>query len=439
MNHPSSRLFPTPTSQLQQPSIPSAPLAFTISPNEPRRAILPYIDMISIVSAPSAISPPGPLYYDARPPGAMSYYPDQNTTRLSGSSSSSHVWDKRTSDPAVWATTSSSALNTPVRVPRKDPLAGWSPASSTSSSTITTATAATSPGISAQPLQVLPPIQIDVTPVPKTDYSDDDRPRLPSLSATVSQPRFGPTPQPLSQLSTPPVPVAEIPPQAHMSHTESIERARAVTEYRRGIERVQENSSHIYHFVARHSPPPPSGSPVPYPGQSPPLSMIEEILRRARENVRFLQAWRDATEASELRRRATATATRNSVERAQYADEEDKTERGISVGIVRTSRGSTPPPSKKRLRGIQPSRCHQCGISETPEWRRGPDGARTLCNACGLHHAKLIKKRGILTAAAVANSINVSTSAQSIPDGVVMPTAMSVNDETLGYSTRHWQ
>ncbi|KAK9377303.1 uncharacterized protein V1513DRAFT_95198 [Lipomyces chichibuensis] len=437
MNNPSSRLFPTPTSQVQQ-SYP--PLAFTASPNVPRRAVLPYVDMISIVSAPSAIPPPGPLYYEARPHGALSYYSDQSTTRLSGSSSSSHVWDTRTTDPAVWATTSSSTLSTPVRVPRKDPLAGWSPASSTASSTITTATAATSPGISAQPPRVLPPIQIDVAPVPVTDHSDDDRPRLPSLSATVSQPRlFGPTPQPLSQLSTPPVPVAEIPPQPLMSHTESIERARAVAEYRRDIERVQENSSHIYHFVGRHSPPPPSGSEAPYSGQKPPLSMIDDILRRARENVRFLQAWRDATEASELQRRATATAARNSVERAQYADEEDKTERGISVGIVQTSRGSTPPPSKKRARGIQPSRCHQCGISDTPEWRRGPDGARTLCNACGLHHAKLIKKRGILAAAGVANSQNTSTSATSFSGGVVMPTAMSLNDEARAYSAHNWQ
>ncbi|ORE18776.1 hypothetical protein BCV71DRAFT_226745 [Rhizopus microsporus] len=38
-------------------------------------------------------------------------------------------------------------------------------------------------------------------------------------------------------------------------------------------------------------------------------------------------------------------------------------------------------------------RCHSCNISETPEWRRGPDGARTLCNACGLHYAKLTKKQ----------------------------------------------
>jgi hypothetical protein len=31
-----------------------------------------------------------------------------------------------------------------------------------------------------------------------------------------------------------------------------------------------------------------------------------------------------------------------------------------------------------------PGKCHSCNIRETPEWRRGPDGARTLCNACGL-------------------------------------------------------
>lgn len=29
-------------------------------------------------------------------------------------------------------------------------------------------------------------------------------------------------------------------------------------------------------------------------------------------------------------------------------------------------------------------KCHSCSTTETPEWRRGPDGARTLCNACGL-------------------------------------------------------
>ncbi|KAG8858699.1 hypothetical protein FRB96_004836 [Tulasnella sp. 330] len=47
---------------------------------------------------------------------------------------------------------------------------------------------------------------------------------------------------------------------------------------------------------------------------------------------------------------------------------------------------------KKRSRATPPGKCHSCMSTETPEWRRGPDGARTLCNACGLHFAKLAKR-----------------------------------------------
>ncbi|KAI5966282.1 uncharacterized protein KGF55_000591 [Candida pseudojiufengensis] len=45
------------------------------------------------------------------------------------------------------------------------------------------------------------------------------------------------------------------------------------------------------------------------------------------------------------------------------------------------------------------NKCHRCGTTETPEWRRGPKGVRTLCNACGLYHAKLVKRKGALLAA----------------------------------------
>ncbi|KAK9322202.1 hypothetical protein V1517DRAFT_308191 [Lipomyces orientalis] len=413
MNNPASRQFLTPTSLAHQPSF----LSTTTSSNEPRRTALPYVEMMSIVSGPSAVPPPGKLYFDGRP---SPQYGDQNPPRLYGSSSSSPIWNKRTSDPAVWATTSSSALNTPVGVPRQDPVAGWSPASSTS----------TSPGPVVQPAHVLPPIQTEVAPVP--DHLEDDRPRLPSLSASVSQPRFGPTPpQPLSQLSTPPAPLpAEVPLQPpRPSHTESIDRARAVAEYRRGIERVQENSSHIYHFVASHAPPPPPGSPAPYVGSTASLSMIDDILSRARENVRFLQAWRDAADADDLQSRA------NSVDIAAHRpDDEDQVQ--ASGSTAQTLRASVPPPSKKRARGIQPSRCHQCGISETPEWRRGPDGARTLCNACGLHHAKLLKKRGIL-AGAVPPAASASPANRS--QAVVSPTTVSASNETIGFAGHQWQ
>ncbi|PVH16656.1 uncharacterized protein CXQ87_004952 [Candidozyma duobushaemuli] len=45
------------------------------------------------------------------------------------------------------------------------------------------------------------------------------------------------------------------------------------------------------------------------------------------------------------------------------------------------------------------NKCHRCETTETPEWRRGPNGLRTLCNACGLFHAKLVRRKGAAWAA----------------------------------------
>ncbi|KAG1459561.1 hypothetical protein G6F56_006136 [Rhizopus delemar] len=42
-----------------------------------------------------------------------------------------------------------------------------------------------------------------------------------------------------------------------------------------------------------------------------------------------------------------------------------------------------------------PKMCAQCQSTESPEWRKGPNGPKELCNACGLRYAKtLIKKPG---------------------------------------------
>lgn len=57
-----------------------------------------------------------------------------------------------------------------------------------------------------------------------------------------------------------------------------------------------------------------------------------------------------------------------------------------------------------RQKAAPPGRCHSCNRAETPEWRRGPDGARTLCNACGLHYAKLTRKMGVNKAAQINGS-----------------------------------
>ncbi|KAI9621848.1 hypothetical protein KEM48_007519, partial [Puccinia striiformis f. sp. tritici PST-130] len=57
---------------------------------------------------------------------------------------------------------------------------------------------------------------------------------------------------------------------------------------------------------------------------------------------------------------------------------------------------SVPPPSKLTTRQYRkkppPEVCAVCPSKETPEWRKGPSGLRTLCNACGLTAAKLALK-----------------------------------------------
>ncbi|KAF8442181.1 hypothetical protein L210DRAFT_3397624 [Boletus edulis BED1] len=70
-----------------------------------------------------------------------------------------------------------------------------------------------------------------------------------------------------------------------------------------------------------------------------------------------------------------------------------RTKRALTTRAVGGAVGAGKSKYRKRSRAIPPGKCHSCNIRETPEWRRGPDGARTLCNACGLHYAKLVRKR----------------------------------------------
>ncbi|KAL8034693.1 hypothetical protein ABFX02_12G045700 [Erythranthe guttata] len=36
--------------------------------------------------------------------------------------------------------------------------------------------------------------------------------------------------------------------------------------------------------------------------------------------------------------------------------------------------------------------CMACGNMNTPLWRKGPNGPQTLCNACGLKHARTLRR-----------------------------------------------
>lgn len=47
----------------------------------------------------------------------------------------------------------------------------------------------------------------------------------------------------------------------------------------------------------------------------------------------------------------------------------------------------------KRVHGmVETHVCVTCGRTDSPEWRKGPMGPKTLCNACGLRWAKQLRK-----------------------------------------------
>jgi hypothetical protein len=57
-------------------------------------------------------------------------------------------------------------------------------------------------------------------------------------------------------------------------------------------------------------------------------------------------------------------------------------------GLVRFSLdpAKIPPHPEKPAKKSSPEggKCHGCSATDTAEWRRGPDGPRSLCNACGV-------------------------------------------------------
>ena len=58
--------------------------------------------------------------------------------------------------------------------------------------------------------------------------------------------------------------------------------------------------------------------------------------------------------------------------------------------------------------------CYTCGRTDSPEWRRGPTGPKTLCNACGLRWAKHAKLANAAAANGGASGAGTGVSAGAV-------------------------
>ncbi|KAM3065418.1 white collar 2 type of transcription factor [Clarireedia jacksonii] len=67
-----------------------------------------------------------------------------------------------------------------------------------------------------------------------------------------------------------------------------------------------------------------------------------------------------------------------------------KGDAGIAIPIDKDGRAAD---KKRKIKLPDEYVCTDCGTLDSPEWRKGPSGPKTLCNACGLRWAKKEKKR----------------------------------------------
>ncbi|CAK3759836.1 White collar 2 [Lecanosticta acicola] len=89
---------------------------------------------------------------------------------------------------------------------------------------------------------------------------------------------------------------------------------------------------------------------------------------------------------------------------------------GIAILLDRDREGSKK--EKKKLKVADEYVCADCGTLDSPEWRKGPKGPKTLCNACGLRWAKKEKKRSGDDIKNSNSPVNGMASQQPLPPAI---------------------
>lgn len=246
-----------------------------------------------------------------------------------------------------------------------------------------------------------------------------------------------------------------------LAAADPIRRAMVSAAFRRDMEKIEEFASRLYYFAAQHAPGTNKTLHVPEGARSihyPNVSTFNEAIGQAQEISNCLSSWRDSEVTAEFapdgmahfakmrggaeppsrEMRKSIDAIEGSkapkpayqpvfaqeipvdvctvnenykqqqehLQSQQYVQQQQQRRASLAgPGRANSSTSSSfHTVSADHRPRAPPGRCHSCNISETPEWRRGPDGARTLCNACGLHYAKLTKKKQAAAAQASAGS-----------------------------------
>ncbi|KIW80489.1 hypothetical protein Z517_07105 [Fonsecaea pedrosoi CBS 271.37] len=186
-------------------------------------------------------------------------------------------------------------------------------------------------------------------------------------------------------------PVNEVP------FNEAVKRHLEVFDVELGLNEISESCLRILEFCRTWGPRIHQGSRSSYVQEPmPSIGEADEVLRFSHRSFELLSYVREVAVAQEnAKAEQQARLVRGIQPEEEYQTTADEYKGGGYTG------GDA---KKRRGKAAPPGRCHSCNRAETPEWRRGPDGARTLCNACGLHYAKLTRKLGVNKAAAMTGA-----------------------------------